>query len=508
MGPRTFLKSLRSDRSGAIAVIVALVSPALLGFAGLAAEAGVWYVTREKMQYIADAAAFAGARELAAGTGKVTEAATSAAQLNGCTGKCSIDPPSTFKYGDSPVDNGVQVVAKTTLDLLIADLFINTASGTIDINATGKAVYEDQTTTVETTTGGGAGCILGLDPNAPYTVWLKNNAVLNCGVMSNSKCQGPNSPTCALDATVYGAAACSPSVDPQCGATLADSTISSLYLWNNAKINSDAAAAGAITLANNAAITGLKLPNANQVTDPYGAVSISVPTATAAHTVAGGVGNSGTTAIDISVPAGKCSTGALTYANKKYLKIHPGCYNGWDFQNKAYIVLDAGTYYIKTKFVLGNTAYITAPAVFNGNNAEQLASGGTTLVFVGTGNSSYAINVGNNAYITLRAPNTGTLKGIALMGDPAGKATVVQTFSNNAILNIKGAIYFRTQIINMENNAISDSDGCLQLIGRRVLFSNNAVIGDKCGDIGTAPLSIGNTVSTTTTTVINTNLVQ
>ena len=254
-----------------------------------------------------------------------------------------------------------------------------------------------------------------------------------------------------------------------------------MYLSNNAHIAANAVAAGLIYLSNNAAITGTKTPNSTQVTDPYAALTISTPGSTASPTIAGGDGTTLAKAIDISIADGKCSAAALTYANNLYIKIHPGCYNGWDFQNNVNITLDAGTYYIKTKFTLMNNAIITA-------------TNGTTMIFAGTGANSYAINVGNNSTLSITAPSSGTYKGIALMGDPAGKETIVQTFSNNAILSIKGAVYFRKQILNLENNAMSSADGCLQLIARRVLFSNNATIGTNCGGVGTTNVTIGQQV--------------
>jgi Flp pilus assembly protein TadG len=468
------------DRSGAVAVIFAVAAPAIVGFTALGVEVGLWYQIHAKLQAIADAAAIAGARELAAGTGKTSQAVSSAGELNGCTeaSECTLDSPTTFRTASSPSsDNGVQVVAHTPITFLMAGYFLPTdADGRVDVSATGKAAY-----TTQTVAGGTTACVLGLDNNAAYTVWLKNNATLNCGAMSNSRCQGKNSTTCTLDKTVYGSYSCSSSVDPQCNASLSDSSLSSLYLSNNAQINTSAAAGGLIYLSNNAKITGTKTSNSTQVTDPYAALTISAPTTSASPTIGGGSGSSSAQAIDISIGSSTCSSGALTYANNKYINIHPGCYNGWDFKNNVYLTLYAGTYYIKTKFSIQNNAVITA-------------TNGTTIVFVGSGASSYAIDISNNAQLNITAPTSGTYSGIALMGDPDGKETIVQTFSNNAILNIKGAIYFRKQILNLENNAMSSSTGCLQLIARRVLFSNNATIGTNCSGVGTTDVTIGQQV--------------
>ncbi len=471
---------LLRNRRGAVAIIFALIAPVLIGFVALAVEVGLWYMIKARMQGVADAAAMAGDRELAAATGKLAAAVTLEGTLNNCntSENCTLNTPTTFRTASSPnTDNGVQVTAQTTITPLLAALVMSTnPNGTITISATGRAAFTSQDS------GGTVGCVLGLDNNAAYTVTLNNNAKINCPVMSNSNCQGPGSATCTLDATTYGSyPGCSPSIDDQCGAGINDNDISSLYLANNARINSSGAAAGLIKLDNNAKIT-TKITNATLATDPYAAITVTAPTATAAPTIAGGNGSSSAKAIDISIAANTCSTAALTYSNNLYLQIHPGCYNGLNVANNIWITLYPGTYYFKTQFSVGN-------------NASVIGTSGTTLVFVGSGAASYAITISNNATLSITAPTTGPYAGLALLGDPNGLATKVQSFSNNATLSIIGAIYFRTQILDMENNAISGANSCLQLIARRVLLSNNATLGTNCTGIGTTPFMVGQHVT-------------
>jgi Flp pilus assembly protein TadG len=54
----------RGDERGAVAVLVALMLPFLLGMAGLAVDVGSWYLTQGQLQAAADAAALAGAADL------------------------------------------------------------------------------------------------------------------------------------------------------------------------------------------------------------------------------------------------------------------------------------------------------------------------------------------------------------------------------------------------------------------------------------------------------------
>ena len=58
---------LRHDERGVSAVLVALSLTGLIGFSALGVETGLWYAIKRQNQSAADAAALAGAYELAAG---------------------------------------------------------------------------------------------------------------------------------------------------------------------------------------------------------------------------------------------------------------------------------------------------------------------------------------------------------------------------------------------------------------------------------------------------------
>lgn len=55
------LAQVAKDRSGAVAVVIAFATTALLGFAGLATEGGRWYVTKRTIQGATDSAAYSAA---------------------------------------------------------------------------------------------------------------------------------------------------------------------------------------------------------------------------------------------------------------------------------------------------------------------------------------------------------------------------------------------------------------------------------------------------------------
>src|SRR5580658_7820360 len=64
---RALLRGLGRDESGASAMVVGLSMTAMLGFAGMAVDVGVWYADRRTVQDAADSAAFSGAKDLYAG---------------------------------------------------------------------------------------------------------------------------------------------------------------------------------------------------------------------------------------------------------------------------------------------------------------------------------------------------------------------------------------------------------------------------------------------------------
>src|SRR5947209_3320085 len=57
----TAVRRLRRDESGSYAVIFAVAAPALIGFAGLASEGGLWLYQHQKLQGAADSAALSAA---------------------------------------------------------------------------------------------------------------------------------------------------------------------------------------------------------------------------------------------------------------------------------------------------------------------------------------------------------------------------------------------------------------------------------------------------------------
>jgi Flp pilus assembly protein TadG len=243
-----------------------------------------------------------------------------------------------------------------------------------------------------------------------------------------------------------------------CGVVSDSSASDGLYLWDNSVIDGSTASHGGTYLANNSQLNGTSnKTDVGAVPDPYANSNPSAP------------------------PACTTQTSSGSGVQRHPLQLQPGHFcSGFNFTNNYSVNLAPGVYYIDSQLVFGNNAVITGT--------------GVTLVI----NGNYAISIGNNATVDLTAPTSGSTSGIVFFGSRNGTSTVVQDFSNNTILNLKGAVYFPNQIVNFDNNASSaGTNGCTQIVGRMVQLSNNVTLGSNCSDAGTTPIGMGGSATVT-----------
>lgn len=92
-------RRLAGSRSASVGLVIAFALPAVIGMVGLGVEVGLWYMTRRQAQTAADAAAVAGAFDLALGNGAaVQQTAVRLAVKNGIdttppNGIAAVTPP-------------------------------------------------------------------------------------------------------------------------------------------------------------------------------------------------------------------------------------------------------------------------------------------------------------------------------------------------------------------------------------------------------------------------------
>jgi Flp pilus assembly protein TadG len=181
--PRGFL----DERSGVVAVLVALALPVLAGTMGLAAETSYWYVHQRGMQNAADAAAIAAATN---GTATyAAEAQASAAKDGFQNGSGNITVTATIPAG---------CTAKCKYTVTVSDkvpLFLSRVVGYLGTG--GKGTTTLSATAVAQNGGAYPYCILALSGSVTTDIISHGGPKANlngCNIMSdsNSTCTGHN----------------------------------------------------------------------------------------------------------------------------------------------------------------------------------------------------------------------------------------------------------------------------------------------------------------------------
>jgi len=166
---------------GAIAVIMALSLPVVIGFVGLGVEVGLWFHAKRGLQSAADAAALSGAYERLAGHayGVAVSSAEQAAAVNGYSGGLddTIDvnvPPLSGEFAGD-VD-AVEVIISRQMRLLFTGMILD---DNVRIDAYAVAIL---------TPGDDPFCVLALNPTVGGAVSIGGtaNVTLDCGIAANS----------------------------------------------------------------------------------------------------------------------------------------------------------------------------------------------------------------------------------------------------------------------------------------------------------------------------------
>lgn len=194
-----FLRRLAADRGGAVAVMLALMLPVVVGVAALAVETGLWFSERRELQNAADAAALSGAFELTAGRRTtVTQSALADGRRNAADATFAVRfPPSSGPFTGNT--SAVEVTVTRTQTLLLSALFLG------DMQVGARAVARVGTL--------GDPCILALERVESSTAGFTGSADIvlrECGVKANSSSaqaltvSGSSSLTAAFVETVGG----------------------------------------------------------------------------------------------------------------------------------------------------------------------------------------------------------------------------------------------------------------------------------------------------------------
>ncbi|MBC7953638.1 MAG: hypothetical protein H7Z12_17705 [Rhodospirillaceae bacterium] len=171
---------LRTETRGAVAVVLALVLPVLMGMLSLGVETGLWFASKRDLQSAADGGAISGAWEITRSSSAST--ISTVAALDARKNAHSADRPFTVDVFAPPVSGAyvgnaqaVEVQVRRTETLLLAKLFLDS----IQVSARAVALAGSP----------GDYCVIALDKASADTAEFRGNATINlenCGVAANS----------------------------------------------------------------------------------------------------------------------------------------------------------------------------------------------------------------------------------------------------------------------------------------------------------------------------------
>jgi len=108
-------------------------------------------------------------------------------------------------------------------------------------------------------------------------------------------------------------------------------------------------------------------------------------------------------------------------------------------------------------------------------------------VLTSSSGANYATaSIDNGTTLNITAPTTGTTKGIAFLQDRRAATTGVENFAGGTTMNITGALYFPSQMVDFSNGATVST--CTQLIAYRITYTGGTKLQDNCTGFGTTEI--------------------
>ncbi|MGE0181636.1 MAG: pilus assembly protein TadG-related protein [Parvularculaceae bacterium] len=424
------------DVYGGAAIIMALMTPIIIGGLAFGAEVGGWEMTKRKLQNAADVAAFAAATQLRSGkdVATMTAAAKAVAETSGYVGGdpgiAVESPPSTAPLAVDGTDpNGKAAYVYVTLtqtDRRVFTRYFARGSDTVSFSTAAIAHIQN----------GRPACVLALHPSASGAVSTggsTNVSLSGCDIAANSISQT------AITSTGNGS-----SVTADCISAVGSISVNSTY-----------------NLACPAPIS-----NGPVTADPYA----NVPSPTSCDYT--GNTNNFTQSGNPSTPAG---SGAI--------RCYSGAANSWNF-NRSISLAPNVTY------VLENTS-ANQVASLQLTGGKTITGANVTLHFKGKWN----IKLVGNSTIDITAPTSGTYAGLALFGSRSSEVDMDLSGNNGA--HIVGAVYSPNKdsdITYTGSNVAYSSGQCTQVIGGTVTFWGNSNFTTNCSNSGTKEIKAAQSI--------------
>jgi Flp pilus assembly protein TadG len=424
----------RKNQSGQALVTTAIALVVLAGFAGLALDMGTLRYQKRLQQSAADAAAIAGASNVAySGIQAGAQAAAAANGFADNTGGGSCADSNNTAVGsitvticNGPSDrtlNGVSIAGGPHAgNTNYVEALVTVVHPTYFMNLFGVNSETITTRAVATNTGGGAaggaGCI--------YTLGTPTKKIqASTAGISSSGSVILNAPTCGIVDNGNFVANGGKNLDVNAGSI----GVGGSYSGPGCGVGSGVCPVP---------VTGMPYsgdPFSGKYPIPtYGASSGPIKITAGSCTGAGCAGN-------VTCVSGTCSVAAGTYDdlcidnNQKV-----------NFSAGLYVITGASTCSNNVEFQInaGSTVCNSANADCSGMVASQNAG----VTFYMTGSAS--VNVNGTAQVQLAAPNSGTYEGLLFYQDPSD--TAAATLSGNSTSLYQGAIYMPTADLTFGGN--------------------------------------------------------
>lgn len=424
------MRSFFRSESGAVAVYIALISPILIGFAGLGSEVGMWMMTQRKIQHIADVAAYTAATRALSTTNSTTistavrDRATGAGMLSTDTLNLSL-PPATGPNAGSK--SHAEVVVTRVLPRYLTALFSGT-DDTVTITARAVAGVEPGS--------GELACIVALaQTGVSLSIGGSGDlTMVTCAAGSNSVAAN------SINRIGSNAGLTTTCIYTVGGTTLVEDNVDIIFTDPNC---------------------GTPRIRQRPTADPFADLPML------ATSDVGWI-NSVTPTVD------PLNRKKVTYAPRQTISSFGGLpvarFSSLSLRDE--VVFDPGLYIID-----GGNFTINAGAVVTGTNVSFYLMNGATLSVSGTASLDL------QAYVKATNTRTDPYSGILFFGDRLGPS-VSHSFTGNSSSTLTGLFYFPVDTVNF-SGAGGLMSPCIRILSSRIAVSGNSTISLDC-NFGTA----------------------
>ena len=150
--------------------------------------------------------------------------------------------------------------------------------------------------------------------------------------------------------------------------------------------------------------------------------------------------------------------------------------NGLSVTGNGNLTMSPGTYIIDGgSFSVSGNSTINAPL-------------GVTIILTSSSGSNYATaSISGGADVTITAPTSGALKGLAIFQDrsaPQSASPPPNSFTGGTNQNITGGIYFPNQGVTFNGGTTTGGAICTQIVALTITFNGNAAFNNNCQGLG------------------------